>query len=167
MSRQVLRRPDSGPVLLKPRRGVKYTLWDNVTQSGPECWPYTGHVNKQGYGIFRHEGKYVTAHRLASELTNGPIPPGLVIDHRCHNQDPTCTDGKTCLHRRCCNPEHLEAVTQAENVRRSHLHSGARTECPEGHPYSGDNLRTGKNGARFCRTCDNGRDRSTRYQNFG
>jgi len=46
-------------------------------------------------------------HRLSYTLAKGEIPTGLVIDHTCGVRD-------------CQNPKHLEAVTQAENIRRAH-----------------------------------------------
>ena len=72
------------------------------------CWLWCGGANQStGYGSFspRH-GRTEMAHRIAYELARGPIPPGLVIDHRCKV-------------RLCVNPAHLEAVTQQVNWHRS------------------------------------------------
>jgi hypothetical protein len=44
------------------------------------------------------------AHRIAWELTNGPIPAGEFICHHCDNPP-------------CCNPSHLFPGTQADNMR--------------------------------------------------
>ena len=49
-------------------------------------------------------------------LTRGPIPPGHVIDHDCHNQDLLCSGGAKCMHRRCWRPDHLRAIEHRENV---------------------------------------------------
>jgi len=105
------------------------------------CWLWVGVLTYHGYGQCKHDGRSQTAHRVAWELFKGPIPKGLEIDHLCRV--------------RCCvNPDHLEPVTHAENIRRgsggSHMRN--RTHCPHGHPYNEENtLRY--NGQRICRTC--------------
>jgi hypothetical protein len=60
-----------------------------------------------------------------------------------------------CRVRACVNPDHLEPVTQAENIRRGHGYAAwqrAKTHCPQGHPYAGDNLLIDQ-GRRRCRIC--------------
>lgn len=53
-------------------------------------------------------GRRVMVHRVSYETFIGPIPKGLEIDHLCRVKV-------------CANPEHLEAVTHQENVRRGDL----------------------------------------------
>lgn len=74
------------------------------------CWPWLGQV-KGGYGRFPVKCSRGTrtntsfqAHRLAYDLSKGPIPEGLVVRHMCHNPI-------------CCNPAHLEVGTNADNMR--------------------------------------------------
>ncbi len=126
-------------------------IWDQLEVA--DCWKFTGNRRSgrnQQYGRVKHKGREYAAHRFVWELLVGPIPPGLVIDHLCRNP-------------LCCNPDHLEPVTQAENIRRGATGKYQtrpnldKTHCPQGHPYSGDNLRLRKNGHRTCRTCDNAR----------
>lgn len=111
----------------RPKRDVAVRLWERVEPAGAdECWPWTGLLSEAGYGILSVEGKNTGAHRVAYELGVGPIPPGLHIDHKCHTRDLSCPGGHACLHRRCCNPVHLEPVTPLENVRRGSVRRGER-----------------------------------------
>ena len=65
-------------------------FWDRVdTSSGlTECWPWTGSYQEFGYGWFWAQGKTRNAHRVAWELTFGPIPPTFQVMHACDN--PPC-----------------------------------------------------------------------------
>lgn len=122
---------------------------------GPDsCWPYTGPINAQGYGEVRVEkrmrrasGASSRAHRVAFEMEYGPILAGLVLDHMCHWRDPACPGGSSCLHRRCCNPRHLDAVARGENSSRTSW--GA---CASGHPSTSQEFRV----TRICRDCGDG-----------
>jgi hypothetical protein len=82
------------------------------------CWLWTGALTSSGYPEFQADKRTVLAHRWAHEYFSGPIPRAHEVDHTCHNADPDCTV-ETCQHRRCVNPEHLEAVTSGENKRRA------------------------------------------------
>lgn len=117
---------------------------------GP-CWIWTLRTDRNGYGYYSHRhGGTRFVHRIMYEHVEGPIPEGLVLDHLCQV-------------RICCNPAHLEAVTQAENVRRGRAHevsrrlASVRTHCSNGHPYEGDNFRINtrgpKKGRRRCLVC--------------
>jgi len=89
-------------------------FWSKTDQTGgPDaCWPWTGAKNKYGYGIVNRDRRMMGAHRWAFILTNGKPDDyyeprrgsqGTVIRHLCHN-------------RLCCNPKHLAAGTQQDNV---------------------------------------------------
>ena len=115
-----------------------------------ECWEWQGYCRAKGYGtFFPQRGKPEYAHRYAYTMLVGPIPAGLTIDHLCKNP-------------RCVNPEHLEAVTLHENLRRSDgvaSWAARRRHCPQGHPYDAENTGYKKDGCRYCRTCDRARSR--------
>jgi hypothetical protein len=140
-------------------------FWSKVDQSGDGCWPWLGGKNSGGYGYFWLNGKNVPAHRVAYELTKGPIGPGLTVDHICHN-DSGCAGGPQCPHRRCMNDAHLEAVLIGVNTLRGMAQSAlnARKDvCINGHTFS----RTKPDGARECTTCkalrDHARDKENRW----
>ena len=85
------------------------------------CWLWKGQVGGTGYGRVRIGGRMHAVHRVAYELAKGPIPVGLQLDHLCRV-------------RHCCNPSHLEAVTQQENIRRGERMN--MTHCKRGHEFT-------------------------------
>lgn len=106
------------------------------------CWLWTGEVIWNGYGHSQTTG---LAHRYAWERANGPIPAGLVVDHKCRT-------------RSCVNVDHLRVVTRTENVLVNSVSLPAKnllkTCCPRGHEY--DQTKTGANGRKYrkCSVCE-------------
>ena len=87
------------------------------------CWPWQGpDFARNGYGRLQIRRGTKTqrwmAHRVSYLIHIGSIPDGLELDHLCHKADPLCRGGRSCIHRACVNPTHLEAVTHLVNVRR-------------------------------------------------
>lgn len=122
---------------------------------GLGCWEWIGDKSYQGYGRFTFgNNPAVPAHRVSYEMFIGPIPEGLVIDH---------VAARGCQGWSCVNPEHLEPVTQQENVLRSTgpaAINARKTHCNRGHEFTEENTGSQKNGkGRNCKTCrnDNGR----------
>lgn len=135
------------PDLLPPRFAARVTVDTNG------CWIVLG-AHGDHYASVSHCNKRSLAHRLAYEILVGPIPDGLTIDH-------------LCMVKSCCNPEHLEPVSLAENLKRARRAGKgagainvAKTHCPKGHPYSGENLYRRADGRRECRTCQRARIRA-------
>lgn len=99
-----LQRKPQSTIRLSYRTPFAQSYWAKVERkSDDECWPWLASTNNRGYGAFRGNG----AHRIAYIFKYGPISSGLELDHLCQN-------------RWCQNPEHLEEVTHAENMRRYH-----------------------------------------------
>lgn len=144
------RRGRIGSVHLPPKPSETDRFWAKVQPTG-FCWEWTGAHDSAGYGIFTlapadHLNHTTTrSHRYAYESLVGPVGEGLHLDHLCRN-------------RGCCNPDHLEPVTQAENIARGQS-VGARIArtgiCDRGHSVDQFYVRP-DNGHRFCKACARG-----------
>lgn len=134
--------------LVRPPKDPAERFFEKVDVTGP-CWEWRGGVNEQGYGCF-YAGpgapkKDMYAHRWCWEHLVGPIPDGLTLDHLCRNTI-------------CVNPDHLEPVTNSENVRRRMF---KRTWCASGRHLLEETATVRPTGKRYCAEC--GRERTRAY----
>jgi len=66
--------------------------------------PWTGTLDLNGYGKIIVNHKQIYAHRAAYELFHDrTLPPEVKVAHYCHNTS-------------CCNPLHIHAGTQKDNL---------------------------------------------------
>lgn len=84
--------------------GVDKRFWDKVDKNGDGCWLWKATKIPDGYGMFYLRGHMILSHRFAWELTNGPIPKGLEVLHKCDNPP-------------CVRPEHLFLGSKSDNIR--------------------------------------------------
>lgn len=121
-------------------RGIVSSMQNNSCIN----WPTSS--NKGGYGQVYFQNTCMTVHRMIYLLFVGIIPNGYQIDHLCRN-------------RACINPEHLEAVTMRENIRRgeSGIRNRIKTKCKRGHEF--DKSINRRNGERICSLCQQMREK--------
>ena len=122
---------------MKATRTVAERLAARLVRMSNGCLEWTGAASSpSGYGVIgrgtRGQG-WTSTHRLAWELANGPIPPGLDVCHHCDNPP-------------CCDVEHLFLGTRAENMA-DMMAKGRRiyepvTQCKYGHPFDEANTYT-------------------------
>jgi len=123
-------------------------FWSKVALPNEQgCMLWTDYVGKKGYASFSADGQRWLVHRFSYALAYGEIPAGAVIDH---------VKANGCRHRHCVAPAHLEAVTGAENNRRSTSPTATnarKTRCHRGHAFDEQNTYNDPAGQRQCRAC--------------
>lgn len=143
----------------KPGRGAELpinltptqidTFWLSVEEGPNGCWEWVSPNRvKFGYGRFHLAGVQVMAHRVSWTILRGPIPQNQTLDHLCRNP-------------RCVNPDHLEIVSNKENILRGNsptAMNARKTHCKQGHEFTPENTRwytknNGKYHGRRCKEC--------------
>lgn len=138
-----------------------------VDRSGGKdaCWLWTGgsfnpHGCRSDYRLPKlvaydpldsEKPRSTTAYRVMYMLFKGPIPKGMTVDHICFNP-------------MCCNPAHLQLLTNSENSARK---NPERLKRQYGHPRTHcrkcqSELTVTQTGFRYCRQCD--AERGRRYR---
>lgn len=134
--------------VIDPTAPLDKRLWSRVKRGDPDaCWLWLGSRRHNGYGRIIHKKKHLLVHRVAYELTFGPIPEGLQIDH---------VKARGCTNRHCVNPAHLEAVPNRINVLRGDSPPARQHRsdtCARGHDKAvfGSLDRLGKQRCNACR----------------
>jgi hypothetical protein len=114
----------------RPKRDVAKRFWAKVDKTDG-CWLWRRPA-KNGYGVFYFNGSMTPAHRIAYQLTYGPIPAGFEVCHRCD------VGG-------CQRPDHLFLGTHGDNM---------RDMAQKGRSASGDRSHSRLHPERLCRGTD-------------
>lgn len=107
-------------------------LWSKVRVGRKrECWPFLGSTNTFGHGKLKLERTRIDkpTRIIAFELFYGDVPAGKQVQHTCDNP-------------RCCNPAHLYAGTQKQNVQ--DMHSLGRWKLTQPNVHKGQNNKMAK-----------------------
>ena len=137
------------------KRSLEERFWDKIDKSDntEKCWPWIGHKNRKGYGVFLRDGSARIATRTLMELITGsPVPKHIQVCHHCDNPS-------------CCNPKHLFLGTAGENLADSIAKGRFKareywlrrkpivlSHCRNGHEFTPDNIGVDKY-SRYCIIC--------------
>lgn len=113
-----------------------------VTEAG--CWEWQGFRHLKGYGAMCYRGRNQRTHRIAYVCAKGPIPPGMMVLHKCDNPP-------------CCNPDHLYVGDGFDNMRdasrKGRINYQKITHCKNGHPLAETAKWRGEKNPRVCSVC--------------
>jgi len=137
----------------RAKKDVLIRFMANITINENGCWLWKKSNRDNGYVDFVVDGKKIRAHIWSYLHFKGNYDRKLDLDHTCHNNS-GCSGGKSCEHRRCVNPDHLEPVTRKINANRGEVghYLSKRTHCQNGHEYTSA-TRLRKDGVRRCSEC--------------
>jgi hypothetical protein len=134
---QKIPKPQVGsPILPGVTDKAAARFWSRIDRSQLSpggCWPWSRGHTTDGYGRIWFAGRDAQAHRVAWELANGPIQPGLVVRH------------KACDNRLCSDVAHMLLGSIADNIqdmveKKRHAH-GARVGGAKLTPVQIDDIR--------------------------
>lgn len=114
---------DPGPAAGRDRHPTPEAAFAAKTKWVGDCLVWTGTVSTSEVrpdhpmGVIRVNGRLEKVHRYAYEREHGPLPVGVEVNHKCWNT-------------LCCQSNHLEPATRAENNR---YRNGARHDSSTGH----------------------------------
>lgn len=140
---------ERGTQVAEPAQAADLWRFFSYVEEQPNgCWQWIGGRLPNGYGQFHchsYGKRNWRPHVWIMHVIHGPLPDGLTHDHLCRNVG-------------CCNPAHLERVTNAENQRRRKPFHRHPTVCKNGHPFDAANTRIavcpdGTFRQIVCRTC--------------
>ena len=123
---------------------LKNYIEERITIDKNGCWIWKNKPHKFGYSYGSINKKSWRIHRLSYIVFKAKIPKNKVIDHLCRV-------------RNCVNPEHLEAVSQKENLNRGNS-KGKRKTCKNGHKFTKESTyfyKKGRYNCKYCRICRN------------
>lgn len=98
------------------KHNVEKRFWQKVqVLNADECWPWSGRLDPNGYGRLDVDGRPQLAHRIAYAISNRAGEDPETVCHSCDNP-------------KCCNPRHLWAGTQLDNI--ADMHRKGRAKRP-------------------------------------